>query len=60
MALGDMNGDELIQEAILESKITREEMRDKKAPEMKKVSCMSRHGCCWGWNSASKFQNELV
>jgi predicted small metal-binding protein len=27
--------------------------------DMKKVSCASRAGCCCGWNSASKFQNEL-
>mmetsp|Transcript_83534 Transcript_83534/g.258312 ORF Transcript_83534/g.258312 Transcript_83534/m.258312 type:complete len:329 (-) Transcript_83534:21-1007(-) len=25
----------------------------------KKVSCASRAGCCWGWKSVSKFQNEL-
>lgn len=23
------------------------------------MSCASRAGCCWGWNRASKFQNEL-
>mmetsp|Transcript_86671 Transcript_86671/g.269391 ORF Transcript_86671/g.269391 Transcript_86671/m.269391 type:complete len:217 (+) Transcript_86671:733-1383(+) len=26
---------------------------------MKNVSCASRAGCCWGWKSVSKFQNEL-
>lgn len=26
---------------------------------MKNVSWASRAGCCWGWNNASKFQNEL-
>lgn len=28
-------------------------------PDKKKVSCWSLAGCCWGWNSESKFQNEL-
>ena len=28
-------------------------------PETKNVSCASRAGCCWGWNRASKFQNEF-
>ena len=28
-------------------------------PLRKNVSCASRAGCCWGWNRASKFQNEL-
>mmetsp|Transcript_32500 Transcript_32500/g.65218 ORF Transcript_32500/g.65218 Transcript_32500/m.65218 type:complete len:207 (+) Transcript_32500:370-990(+) len=26
---------------------------------IKKVSCMSRAGCACGWNSASKFQNDV-
>lgn len=28
-------------------------------PDRKKVSCWSLAGCCWGWNSESKFQKEL-
>jgi len=27
-------------------------------PEIKKVSCKSRAGCCWGWNNESKFQKD--